>query len=67
MSIDTWLQTIAEQGLLGVLLIVVGVGYYKKDQRVGELNKEKLELAERVFRIAEKLTDLVKQNGGKNA
>lgn len=67
MSIDTWLQTIAEQGLLGVLLIVVGIGYYKKDQRVTELNKEKLDLAERVFRIADKLTDLVKKNGGKDA
>lgn len=67
MSIDTWLTTIAEQGLLGVLLIVVGIGYYKKDQRVAELNNEKIQLAERVFKIAEKLTDLVRQNGGKDA
>lgn len=66
MSIDALLQNIAEQGLLGVLLIIVGWAYYKKDKQIAQLNEEKLEMAERVFKIAETLSGLINQNGGKN-
>lgn len=70
---DSIVTTIASQGITGALLIIMGYAYYKKDQRVTELNdlriqdaKEKLELAERVFAIADKLTDLFNQKNGKN-
>ena len=35
----TAIAKIAGQGLLGVLLVIVGYGYYAKDKKNGELHK----------------------------
>jgi hypothetical protein len=73
MSIDSWLQTVAEQGLLGILLLISGFAIVKLYMKQNELNearlsdaKEKLDLAERVFAMVDKLSDLMKKNGGSN-
>lgn len=75
--LETWLETIAKQGLLGALLLVEGFVIYKlalelkdsNNKRIEESNtnaKEKLALAEKVFEAIDKFSDLIKKNGGQD-
>lgn len=41
--IDSLLGQLAAQGLLGVFLVLVFIGYYKKDEKVSELQEKRLE------------------------
>lgn len=66
---ESWIQTILDQGLLGALLLVLGYAYYKKDQQVSQLQEMRIqdlykreELSERVFRIAEELSKALKRS-----
>ena len=40
--IEDLLTQIASQGILGIFLVIIGIGYYKKDQKLGELRDERL-------------------------
>jgi hypothetical protein len=50
-----------QQGVLGIGLVAVTIAYMKKDQRIKELNDEKLELAERVFKMVSTLADTLER------
>lgn len=71
MDLESIVTILAEQGILGALVVTLGYTTYKKDQQVKELNRlwreDRDQMSERVYTIAEKLTqierltDLVKQ------
>ena len=41
--IDTLLGQLASQGILGIFLVLVFVGYYRKDEKVSELQEKRLD------------------------
>ena len=74
MEVTQIFQTFAKEGLLGVLLVIVGFGYYKKDKEVGRLQKERLadviawkdeslKITNKVSSVIETLANLVKKDG----
>ena len=40
--IEEYIKTIATQGLLGILLIIVGIAYYRKDCQLSEIQEKRL-------------------------
>lgn len=41
--IEQLVKDLAGQGLLGVLLVIVGAGYFRKDKKVSDLQDKRLE------------------------
>lgn len=41
--IEELLKELATQGLLGVLLVIIGIGYYKKDEKLSCVQSKRLE------------------------
>ena len=72
--IEELLPEIAKQGLVGVFLVIVGIGYFKKDQTLSDLQTERLkdikevkdqyvQMTIEVNRTLDKLCSLIKGGG----
>ena len=60
-------QFFIEQGLLGALLVVLGVAYYRKDQQVQTQSREMIEMAREVTRAViavEGVAKILERNNG---
>jgi len=56
--IEPYLEQLAAQGLLGILLIIIGIAYYQKDKKLDDLQEKRLI----DFKcITEKLSELIKE------
>jgi len=56
--IEPYLEQLAAQGLLGILLIIIGIAYYQKDKKLDDLQEKRLT----DFKcITEKLSELIKE------
>ena len=73
--IDALLKQIAAQGLLGILLVIIGVAYYRKDLKCSELQDKRLadmvsvkdqyiKLITEVNATLDRLVSLIKGRGG---
>lgn len=65
MTIEQLFGGIAQQGLLGILLVLSLMVVYRLYLKIDALQEARLLLAEKVFKIAEALTDLLEKNGGR--
>jgi len=77
--VEELLTQIAAQGLLGILLVIIGVAYYRKDLKCSDLQEKRLEdmvvvkdqytkLITEVNSTLDRLVSLIKgREGGGNA
>lgn len=65
MTLDQIVSAFVEQGLLGVIIVVLGLAYYRKDQEVARLNEVRQQITERVTIVAEQFLKIIRENGGK--
>jgi len=49
--LEKWVGVLSEQGVIGTLLVFVGYAYYKKDQRVTELNNKIIDMQEEFRKV----------------
>jgi len=73
--VEELIKQIAAQGLLGILLVIIGIAYYRKDQKCSDIQDKRLadmvivkdqytKLITEVNATLDRLVSLIKGRGG---